>query len=83
MGLYVGLEVSQKQTWSCVVDDKGKTVAEGCSLTRASDVYGWLGKARVAVARKLAITLHKMWINGQDFQWETVPKEELEVAQAF
>ncbi len=43
MGLYVGLDVSQKQTWICVVDDKGKTVAEGCSLTRASDVYGWLG----------------------------------------
>ena len=38
-------------------------------------------KARVAVARKLAITLHKMWINGQDFQWKTVPKEELEAAQ--
>lgn len=43
MGYYVGLDVSQKQTWICVVDDKGKTVAEGCSLTRASDVYGWLG----------------------------------------
>jgi transposase len=41
--LYVGLDVSQKQTWICVVDEKGKTVAEGCSLTRASDVYGWLG----------------------------------------
>ena len=43
MGLYVGLDVSHKQTWICVIDDKGKTVAEGCSLTRASDVYGWLG----------------------------------------
>src|ERR1022692_4528406 len=41
--LYVGLDVSQKQTWICVVDDKGKTVAEGGSLTRASDVHGWLG----------------------------------------
>lgn len=35
-------------------------------------------KARVAVARKLAIILHKMWITGQDFQWVAVPKEELE-----
>jgi len=43
MGLYVGLDVSQKQTWICVVDDKGKTVSEGCALTRASDIYGWLG----------------------------------------
>jgi transposase len=41
--LYVGLDVSQKQTWICVIDDKGKVVVEGCSLTRASDVYGWLG----------------------------------------
>ena len=43
MAYYIGLDVSQKQTWICVVDDKGKTVAEGCSLTRAADVYGWLG----------------------------------------
>lgn len=41
--LYVGLDVSQKQTWICIVDEKGKTVAEGCALTRASDIYGWLG----------------------------------------
>jgi transposase len=40
--LYVGLDVSQKQTWICVVDEKGKTVAEGGALTRASDVQGWL-----------------------------------------
>jgi transposase len=40
--LYVGLDVSQKQTWICVTDDKGKVIVEGCSLTRASDIYGWL-----------------------------------------
>ena len=39
-------------------------------------------KARVAVARKLAIILHKMWINQRDFEWKTVPKEELEALQA-
>jgi transposase len=43
MAYYVGLDVSQKQTWICVVDEKGKVVAEGCSLTRAADVHGWLG----------------------------------------
>lgn len=26
-------------------------------------------KARIAVARKLAVILHRMWINGQDFRW--------------
>jgi hypothetical protein len=39
-------------------------------------------KARVAVARTLAVILHKMWINGQDFEWKSVPKEELEATQA-
>ena len=34
------------------------------------------------VARKLAVILHKMWINGQDFEWKSVPKEELEATQA-
>ena len=27
--------------------------------------------ARIAVARKLAIILHRMWINEQDFRWST------------
>lgn len=39
-------------------------------------------KARVAVARKLAIVLHRMWMTGQDFQWKAVPEEELEVTTA-
>ena len=39
---YVGLDVSQKQTWICVVDEKGQTVVEGAALTRARDVFGWL-----------------------------------------
>lgn len=28
-----------------------------------------LKKAKVAVARKLAIILHRMWRDGTDFQW--------------
>jgi hypothetical protein len=27
------------------------------------------GKDHVAVARKLAIILHRMWINGTEFRW--------------
>jgi len=30
-----------------------------------------LRRATVAVARKLAIILHRMWINGEDFRWTT------------
>ena len=26
-------------------------------------------KAKVAVARKLAVILHRMWIDGTEFQW--------------
>jgi hypothetical protein len=26
-------------------------------------------KARVAVARKLAVVLHRMWIDGTSFRW--------------
>jgi transposase len=27
--------------------------------------------AKVALARRLAVVLHRMWINGTDFRWET------------
>jgi transposase len=28
-----------------------------------------LRKAKVAVARKLAVILHRMWIDGTEFKW--------------
>lgn len=28
-------------------------------------------RARVALARKIAVILHRMWLNGTNFQWET------------
>src|SRR5271166_746162 len=36
-----------------------------------------LRKAKVAVARKLAVILHRMWVDGTEFQWsakEAAPK---------
>jgi transposase len=36
-----------------------------------------LRKAKVAVARKLAVILHRMWMDGPDFNWssqEAAPK---------
>jgi transposase len=30
-----------------------------------------LSKARVAVARKLAVIMHRMWIDGTEFCWST------------
>jgi transposase len=28
-----------------------------------------MNKARVAVARKLAVIMHQMWITGEEFRW--------------
>jgi len=30
-----------------------------------------LRKAKVAVARKLAVILHRMWMDGTDFRWSS------------
>ena len=49
-------------------------------VTRWSGLKAWgmriakrrsLNKARVAVARKLAVILHRMWINGTEFSWSS------------
>jgi hypothetical protein len=32
---------------------------------------GELRKAKVAVARKLAVILHRMWIEGTEFNWSS------------
>lgn len=32
-------------------------------------------RARVAVARKLAVILHRMWIDGTNFQWNSTPAQ--------
>jgi transposase len=42
MKLYVGLDLSQRKTAICVVDDKGKMVTEGSALTLPSDISEWL-----------------------------------------
>ena len=30
-------------------------------------------KVKVAVARKIAVILHRMWVDGTDFRWEPKP----------
>ena len=41
--------------------------AEGLGL-RLTKRNG-LRKAKVAVARKLAVILHRMWVDGTEFNW--------------
>jgi transposase len=46
--------------WSVAVKQWGLQIAERRGLKRA----------RVAVARKLAVILHRMWLNGTDIRWD-------------
>jgi transposase len=44
MQYYIGLDVSQRQTAVCIIDDKGIKVREGKALTLPSDIYAWITK---------------------------------------
>ena len=45
--------------------------AWGTRLTKRNG----LRKAKVAVARKLAVILHRMWVDGTEFNWSNNNKE--------
>lgn len=53
---YIGLDVSQKNTSICVIDRKGKVICEGASLTRPTDIYGWL-KNRIDIDLRAKVGL--------------------------
>jgi transposase len=55
-----GVLLTRVQKWS-------KLKAWGLKLAKRIGMR----KAKVAVARKLAVILHRMWIDGTDFQWST------------
>jgi transposase len=53
-------------------------------VTRFSALKAWtlriaklrgLKRAKVALARKLAVVLHRMWVDGIDFRWSNAPTE--------
>jgi transposase len=39
------------------------------------------GKARMALARKLAVKLHRMWIDEKDYEWVDVKPEEIKALE--
>lgn len=39
---FVGLDVGQKSTAICVIDNDGKILCEGMAVSRPQDIYGWL-----------------------------------------
>ena len=51
-------------------------------VTRFSALKAWavriagrhgMAKAKVALARKLAVVLHRMWVDGTEFRWGREP----------
>jgi transposase len=44
MEYYIGLDVSQRQTAICIIDDKGVKSGEGKALTLPHDIYAWIAK---------------------------------------
>jgi transposase len=44
MEYYIGLDVSQRQTSICIVDDLGASVKEGKALSEPSEIYFWITK---------------------------------------
>jgi transposase len=53
-----GVLLTRVHKW-CALKARGMRLAKRVGLR----------KAKVAVARKLAVTMHRMWIDGTDFQW--------------
>jgi transposase len=72
VGAYVGLttrrHASGEVDWSGRISKCGDALkAWGIRLAKRNG----LRKAKVAVARKLAVILHRMWIDGTEFNWST------------
>ena len=38
--------------------------------------------AKVALARRLAVVMHRMWVDGTDFRWSTVAAAAAATAKA-
>lgn len=53
MEYYIGLDISQKQTSICIVDEKGKVIAESKTLTNPCDIYDWIGKQKGVEQKKI------------------------------
>ena len=74
MEYFAGLDISMKETHICVVDRDGKVVSEAKAATSAAAIAAELAKApavrkaRVALARRLAIIMHAMLRDGTEFR---------------
>jgi transposase len=84
VGAYIGLTTRRHASGKSIGPAESRLFeAAGVLLTRVpkwSGLKAWgakltkrngLRKAKVAVARKLAVILHRMWIDGTEFNWST------------
>ena len=82
VGAYVGLtsrrHASGEVDWTGRISKCGDAMLRSYLFEAAGAVKAWgvrlakrngLRKAKVAVARKLAVILHRMWIDGTEFNW--------------
>jgi hypothetical protein len=65
MEYYIGLDVSQRQTSICLVDEKGKLVAQGKSLTQPADVRGWLEARQIDFSSIVRVGLEAGAMSGR------------------
>jgi transposase len=79
MNCYVGVDVSLEMSSVCIVDGTGRIVLES-KISSEPDAWAMrvakragMKKAKVALARKLAVVLHRMWVDGTEFRWTAAP----------
>jgi len=70
------LDVSLEETAICVIDETAHSLLVRSRKWSALRSWGLaaakrrgMARAKVAIARKLAVILHSMWINGTDFRF--------------
>jgi hypothetical protein len=82
--LTIGLDLGDRSSWYCVLDEAGAIVLEqklGTTPKAVKEVFGRWGlklaerggksgkkRAIIAVARKLAVLLHHLWVSGEVYQ---------------
>ena len=76
--LTIGLDLGDRNSWYCVVDEAGQIQLEQRVRTTAKalqEVFGRMPRSRIALeigthstARKLAVLLHHLWVRGEVYE---------------
>ncbi len=85
--LTIGLDLGDRFSWYCVLNEAGEVVLEQKVATTPKamkEVFGGMPRSRmaletgggkngkkravIAVARKLAVLLHRLWVSGEAYE---------------